>query len=747
MYQQNTNTTTHQINTLLLHLNNRTEPPEGMLFFQPLVNANLDGTPDSIERLSRLLTQLQGYLTQKNTSLETLVSQPQSRLFFLTIAGYLGDYLAKSCDEFLIWYSYFEARTEIDKKNRAYGTDFQLEQAFENSVVAKIGDNMYCQPLRAVQQHLAGQGDISEFVAQMQADIFEQTQVNIMAEPNQVCRAYLQKVKTGRLLDNTLGFFEQLKTVNFDYSVSSLAELDKTFAQIKQQYVLTPDTYQSLISEPAHQATLYLLGFYIGMTCAKVTEKPVTWANYQQIYRTLIYANPNAKLVDSIEHSFVMVVETQTNNATEKRFVTPILVVTQSLFGISDTEIKNSENPSAPLTATAFYQAFEQNFADNNHSNFQTFPYPTPTTATQIPKLWQIALQSASRLVNNNLMQIFDGSELEPQVFELDPVTKKGNIQPLASLTQKAGKITAREYLRKNPKQSLVLITTQDTLINLPSGQCDGVAVDIAVYHEPKLRLRVTLPYRPAESGAGFAIYPLIVANVALQNVANEQKDDTLQSLMAEFYQSATAFDSPMHEGNFWQNYYLEPVNSPKKSPLQQQIDHQQADKITLTLLPVAPLAPVEVEPVIEPVAEPMLQPIAVPQSLPQAVQPVLPEISPMQTSQAIPTPVATPVPTLTVNANVNQFYNQNSAPLPKPQALKTPNPTPTLETTNALPKNETPKAQISPELLAQLRQDQERLQSQLSTSDGDKDRKMMMMGGAVVMILIILLLGAWLMK
>lgn len=785
-------TTSQQMNTLLGYLKTQTTPPDGMLFFEPLMAAKLDDSPESIVRLSQLLTQLQGYLVQKHITLDTLATQPQSRAFFLTVASYLGNYLAKSCDETLRWYNYFEARTEIDKKNRLYKTNFQLEHAFENSVLAKIGDNMYVQPLRAVQMQLARQGTISEFVANMRQGIFKQAQINIMAEPNQVCRDYLQKVQTGRLLDSTFGFFEPLKSLVFDYSVTSLAHLDTILAQIKQIHQLNAENYQVIITQPAHQATLYLLGFYIGMTCARVTNTPVIWANYQQIYRTLIYANPNAGLVDCIEHSFVMVVQKPNHSQipqapqTEKCFVAPIAVVTQMLFGIADSTSNlndrvNLKNLYAITTSTAFFHDFEQNFVKkNNPSSLAFYPYPSLTPTTEMPKLWQIALQSASGMLNNHLMQIFDGSDLEPQIFELDPITKKGSIEPVTTL----GKTSAADYLKHNPKQSPMLVATHDTLINLPTGQCHGIAMDIAVYHESPesrtLRLRLVLPYRPADDKNGFAIYPLILTELLAQpiEIAAENgvvvglnrglstglDNELAKALITQFYQFSTAFVSPLHEGNFWQNYYIEPINSAQKSPLSRQLDTQYTDKIDLALLPVAPIAPLEssIEPSLELSLEPSVELSLEPTLKTNLDSTIAPMSEAINEAALVPVVIETPISTkqnlsdslLSESRLSNSCLSKNTATqsvLPNADLTST---IPTRSLTK-LPEKvaektliKTPKkAQISAELLTQLNQDKARLQRQLSTSDGAKDRKIILTVGGTGVLLVLLLLGVWVMK
>lgn len=56
-------------------------------------------------------------------------------------------------------------------------------------------------------------------------------------------------------------------------------------------------------------------------------------------------------------------------------------------------------------------------------------------------------------------------------------------------------------------------------------------------------------------------------------------------------------------------------------------------------------------------------------------------------------------------------------------------------------------KAQISAELLTQLNQDKARLQRQLSTNDGAKDRKIILTVGGMGVLLVLLLLGVWVMK
>jgi hypothetical protein len=71
----------------------------------------------------------------------------------------------------------------------------------------------------------------------------------------------------------------------------------------------------------------------------------------------------------------------------------------------------------------------------------------------------------------------------------------------------KAGAASAHTSLRGNPHEAVNSVVILDAFINLPDGQTDALMVE-AVGHPPhEFLLRMAIPYRPASSEEGFAVY------------------------------------------------------------------------------------------------------------------------------------------------------------------------------------------------------------------------------------------------
>lgn len=91
---------------------------------------------------------------------------------------------------------------------------------------------------------------------------------------------YLRTFTARQEFDGGLAFARQLDQVRLDYSLASLARLDRLLSAIRSQ--LKP-VEASFCEPPANQNFLYLLAFYCGETVARCTDASRHWYNYEQM--------------------------------------------------------------------------------------------------------------------------------------------------------------------------------------------------------------------------------------------------------------------------------------------------------------------------------------------------------------------------------------------------------------------------------------------------------------------------------
>ncbi|MGD4317803.1 hypothetical protein QT621_25310, partial [Xanthomonas citri pv. citri] len=215
---------------------------------------------------------------------------------------------------------------------------------------------------------------VPQFIAQMTQTVYQQSQVNLLQSPEAVCRGYLAKVKTGKLQDDAIAFSTYLAAVNFDHSRDSLVQIDEALSAIQQAFGFTQADYLDFLQDASHQAFCYLLGFYIGVTSSRLANAPVRWVSFAQMYDSLGEA-----FAECLEHSFVLLFE--------DCYRTPMLVVTNRLFGLAR---------NFPTTAAEFSDILQR----QNAGHIAVYPYQDAVSATaDLPAPWTSAMQAAGALV------------------------------------------------------------------------------------------------------------------------------------------------------------------------------------------------------------------------------------------------------------------------------------------------------------------------------------------------------------
>lgn len=560
-------TTAQQVNTLLRYLTTKQQPPFAVLFWSALQKIDFDYRPASLQRIEQLFAQL----GQRGIDLAKILSQQGGEAFLLTIAIYLGAYLAKQTSETLTWYDYPEICRQIDEQNRLHHTQFVLPNEFASSLVANIGD-VYCQPLKLLPSLLAGEPVLTEFMTNMEQAIFAKNQTNLLDEANTIAKHYLAKLKTGKLLDKSIAFYPYFAEISFDFSEQSLIEIDSALAKLTEQQALKPADYAHYVNQPNVQALVYLLGFYIGATSCHLANVASKWADFDDMSAML-----GGDFSQCIEHRFVQLME--------GHYRTPMLVITNRLFGIS---------PNFPTSAVAFAQII----AEQNGGNWQIFSAKNlsqSVSAKPLPALYQQVMQKAGQLLSYQLKQVLDNQPIIPRLIQVDSTAEQ--TITLSSLDID----TALDKLYRQLGETGGLwyqVASFGLLTNLPLGQLDAIALEIRinpVAESEPLALQLLLPYRIDKANnlpmsANLVLYPLISNQPNLSNITEQCVDIIYQQLPSKLLQAcAVATLNP------WATSPYQQATANKLEASNQAL----LDEIELTLLPLSTTQPPAMSPTV----------------------------------------------------------------------------------------------------------------------------------------------------
>jgi hypothetical protein len=471
---------------------------------------------------------------------------------------------------------------QLARQNK-YPIHSQLPADFYASLTARIGHKVYCQPLKLLPDLLQGKDVLPQFIAQMTQTLYQQSQVNLLQSPEAVCQGYLAKVKTGKLQDDAIAFSTYLAAVNFDHSRDSLVQIDEALSAIQQAFGFTQADYLDFLQDASRQAFCYLLGFYIGVTSSRLANVPVRWVSFAQMYDSL-----GEEFAECLEHSFVLLFE--------DCYRTPMLVVTNRLFGLAS---------NFPTTATEFADIVQR----QNAGHLAVYPYQDTVSATaDLPTLWTSAMQAAGTLVASVLSRLSQGQPIVPCVYQAHSNDNTGgeltafnpsNIKLLSPSDTDLDTVTATDTdtvidslyqtLHQNPQLAPIIVGCFDSYANLPMGRTEGIVIEIWGYDNPRLQLQLVLPYQSANDWHSLKIYPLVShQNGAQKALTSEQT----AALTTHFYQALLSTSPAQNTAvkTLWQDAYVNQLDSWVLPPKDQRMQQQNAQLVThfdFALLPI----------------------------------------------------------------------------------------------------------------------------------------------------------------
>lgn len=577
-------TTAQQVNTLLYYLQTKQTPPFKILFWENLQKIDFDYSANSLQQLSRFFAAM----AKRHIQLPQLLAHQSGQALVVALAAYIADYLAKTTGQPIAWYAYDTMSAQLARQNK-HPTHSQLPDDFYASLTARIGQKIYCQPLKLLPDLLQGKEVLPQFIAQMTQTVYQQSQVNLLQSPEAVCQGYLAKVKTGKLQDAAIAFSSYLAAVNFDHSRDSLVQIDEALSAIQQVFGFTQADYLDFLQDTSRQAFCYLLGFYIGVTSSRLANAPVRWVSFAQMYDSLGEA-----FAECLEHSFVLLFE--------DCYRTPILVVTNRLFGLAS---------NFPTTAAEFADIVQR----QNAGNIAVYPYQDAVSATaDLPALWSSAMQAAGGLVASVLSRLSQGEPILPCVYQAHISDNTGgdltafnpsNIKLLSpsdtDLDTDIEKNTnidtdtdtlidsLYQTLHQNPQLAAIIVGCFDSYTNLPMGRTEGIVIEIWVYENPRLQLQLVLPYQPANDWHSLKIYPLVSHQNGAQTALTSEQ---ITALTTHFYQALLSTPPTQNTAvrTLWQDAYVNQLDSWVLPPKDQRIQQQNAQLVThfdFALLPI----------------------------------------------------------------------------------------------------------------------------------------------------------------
>ena len=576
-------TTAQQVNTLLYYLQTKQTPPFKILFWENLQKIDFDYSANSLQQLSRFFAAM----AKRHIQLPQLLANQSGQALVVALAAYIADYLAKTTGQAIAWYDYDTMSAQLARQNK-YPTQSQLPVDFYASLTARIGHKVYCQPLKLLPDLLQDKEVLPQFIAQMTQTLYQQSQVNLLQSPEAVCQGYLAKVKTGKLQDAAIAFSTHLAAVNFDHSRDSLVQIDEALSAIQQAFGFTQADYLDFLQDASRQAFCYLLGFYIGVTSSRLVNAPVRWVSFAQMYDSLGEA-----FAECLEHSFVLLFE--------DCYRTPMLVVTNRLFGLAS---------NFPTTAAEFADIVQR----QNAGHLAVYPYQEAVNSTtDLPAPWTSAMQAAGALVASVLSRLSQGQPILPCVYQAHSSDNTGdeltafnpsNIKLLSPHDTDLDTVTATDTdtdtnidtvidslyqtLHQNPQLALIIVGCFDSYTNLPMGRTEGIVIEIWVYENPRLQLQLVLPYQSANDWHSLKIYPLVShQNSAQTAITSEQ----ITALTTHFYQALLSAPSQNTAvKTLWQDAYVNQLDSWVLPPKDQRIQQQNAQLVThfdFALLPI----------------------------------------------------------------------------------------------------------------------------------------------------------------
>jgi hypothetical protein len=280
-----------------------------------------------------------------------------------------------------------------------------------------------------------------------------------------------------------LAFRKHLTLAQLDYSLSSLERLDQMLRSIRATH---KPMYTDCVNTPDTQNFLRFVGFYIGMTAARVGSMPVKWLDFSQA----------KKNIPELEFQF----ETTSICLLGGRTYFPLGLVTEILL---------QPEPQRNLPGWA-------------SDALELAPTPIPSilrnstqsdSASPLDGLRALAIRKAGFMAAWCMFSVEGGATGAPTVL----VPGEGNAATFRDFsfygTAESASAAAQSILETNPDRAPFQVMSFDGYANLHTGRTDALTIEMRIYAsegssmQEGFTMTVVCPYRNASDPKGFAIY------------------------------------------------------------------------------------------------------------------------------------------------------------------------------------------------------------------------------------------------
>lgn len=501
------------VTLLRLHLANKTLPEEGLFHAEQLFSLNLDYSEQSLEDLNQLLYQLrsEGYRP------ENFVSHPASANFLIMIAIYLCDNISYRTGEKIEWFNYYEATARLP-------AEYALPQGFFSSMVAII-NHQVCLPFLVIEDLLSEPRENSRncvsYVAERSA-IISKTQIN---NPNELAKDYLSALQQRKIIPGGNFYKSVTDCIDFDYSLRSIEEIDRMLLCIREHEQLSAKHYSEFTQQPDKANFLVLIAFYLGMTIARHSRLPIQWFSFQD-YLQQFSKDKKLKYRFDIHYIFSL----------ENQLYYPLQFLKEILFTDQLESITCLEYVELALPKQLGYL--------KRHPIIKQSAY----AKNAISPLQRKIFYDAGFLAAYALYMVIDGDHFVPTIS----APRQDGPSDLIRLTSNLPEIEGLDYLQNNPKHYPYQIYSEDTYAHLDTGRSDAIRLEIRNYTSNAFKLTLVIPYQAHSEHHVGKIFNAVRYN------ATSLTENQLEASLAEFYESAAAFMSPISQKSLWNEFFEE---------------------------------------------------------------------------------------------------------------------------------------------------------------------------------------------
>ena len=445
--------------------------PGGMAFRGALEQAKLDYSMESLNRVDQLLSQVRAKFAPQRESWQ---SQPGGDNFCLLLAFYLGEIISRQANQPIQWQTREQAAPLMP-------SDMPLPEASWSRVVGIIAASA-CVPLGVIEDALFGDSPGMSCKAYVEHRLAKLPKPAAKDE-NERCTQMLDAFFNDAGIVGGLAFRKHLTLAQLDYSLSSLERLDQMLRSIRATH---KPMYTDCVNNPDTQNFLRFVGFYIGMTVARVGSMPVKWLDFSQAKKDL----------PELEFQF----ETSSICLLGGRFY--------FLLGLV-TEILLQPDPQRNLPGWA-------------NDALQHAPTPIPSilrssvqsdSASPLDELRALAIRKAGFMAAWCMFAVEGGATGAPTVF-VPGEDNGGTFTDFGFYSNaESASAAAQSKMETNPDRVPFQVMSFDGYANLHTGRTDALTIELRIYASERSSMQqgftmtVTCPYRNASDPKGFAIY------------------------------------------------------------------------------------------------------------------------------------------------------------------------------------------------------------------------------------------------